>query len=215
MPFGVQDHGEEEAIERATDGEDGDCDEHTNCISSLMIVEAEGLTTRLSFLALEVGAGVGDGSFALIHINACLLHESLPELLLLLASLADTSYGGVEPLRELAEEGHEIGDWPGRRDLRNKFTSILAVGCSRFWGAIAKTSRDTTAEAVGKREVVFGVDQELIEESLGFVRDVAVVLLVEAGCEDGVGEFALITPMFWKGDQFWVLRMFRMSCLPS
>ena len=98
----------------------------------------------------------------------------------------------------MAEEGHEVGDWAGRRNLRNEFASVLAVSCSRFWGSIAQTSRDPSAEAVGECEVVFGVDQELIEESLGFVGDVTVVLLVKASSQDGVGESTLVTPMLWK-----------------
>jgi hypothetical protein len=79
--------------------------------------------------------------------------------------------------------------------LWNEFTSVLAVGCSRFRRAIAETGSNAAAEAIGEREMILGVNEKLVEEAFGLVGDVAVVLLVEASCEDGVGKFALVTPV--------------------
>lgn len=77
----------------------------------------------------------------------------------------------------------------------DEFAGVFAVGGSGFGGAITKTGGDTAAESIGECEMVLGIDKELVEEALGFVGDVAVVLLVEASCEDGVGELALVSPM--------------------
>lgn len=79
----------EEAIERATNGEDGDSHKHTDSVGSLVVVKAERLLTSLSLLALEVGLSIRNGGGALVHLLADLLHETLPELLFLLTTLAN------------------------------------------------------------------------------------------------------------------------------
>lgn len=43
--------------------------------------------------------------------------------------------------------------------------------------------------------MVLGIGEEFVEEPLRLVADVAVVLLVEALGEDGVGKFALVAPV--------------------
>ena len=63
--------------------------------------------------------------------------------------------------------------------------------------AVAETRGDAAAEAVGEGEVVLRVEEEFVHEAGGFVADVAVVFAVEAGCEDRVGEFALVAPVVW------------------
>ena len=39
----------EEAVEWATNGEDGDCDEHTDCIRSFVVIKAERSIAGFSF----------------------------------------------------------------------------------------------------------------------------------------------------------------------
>ena len=63
--------------------------------------------------------------------------------------------------------------------------------------------------------MVLRVDEELVEEALGFVGNIAVVLLVEAGCEDSVGKFALVTPVLWKVRQKSFRKGLNIICLPS
>jgi hypothetical protein len=160
-----------------------------------VVIKAKRLLAGLGFLALEVGLSVRDTSSTLVHLLTDLLHETLPQLLFLLAALAHLADGGIDPLRKTAQEWHEVGDGAGRRDLGNEFTRVLAVSSRRFGGSVAKTSRDTTTESIGEREVILGIGEKLVHEALGLVGDVAVVFGVEAGGQDGVSELALIAPV--------------------
>lgn len=124
-----------------------------------------------------------------------MLHEALPELLFLLTTLTDFADGWVDPFGETTEEGEQVGDGARWGNLRNEFASILAVSSSRFRSTISKTSADATAETIRQGEVILGVHEEFVQESLGLVTDIAIILLVEALGKDGVGEFALVSPV--------------------
>lgn len=69
------------------------------------------------------------------------------------------------------------------------------MSSSRFGTTIAETGTDATTETIGESKVVLGILEKLEEESLGLVADVTIVLLVEAGGQDGVGEFSLVAPV--------------------
>ena len=64
---------------------------------------------------------------------------------------------------------------------------------------VTETSADTAAEAIGQGEMILGIDEELIQEALAFVADVAVVLLVEALGKDSVGKLSLVAPVVCAG----------------
>ena len=114
-----------------------------------MVIKAKRLLASFGFLALKVGLRIRDGSSTLVHFLANLLHETLPELLLLLAALAHLADRGIDPLGEATQEGHEVGDRAGRRDLGNEFTRVLAVGGRGLGAAVAETGGDTATETVG------------------------------------------------------------------
>jgi len=124
-----------------------------------------------------------------------LLHEALPELLLLLTTFTDLANGWVDPFGETTEERHQVGDWARWGNLGDEFTGILAVSSGGFWSTVSKTSTDAAAETIGKSEVVLGINEKFVQKSLGFVADIAVVLLVEALGQDSVGELALVSPV--------------------
>ena len=50
--------------------------------------------------------------------------------------------------------------------------------------------------------MILRVNQELVHEALSLVGDVAVVLLVEASGQHGVGEFSLVAPMVYGGSVY-------------
>ena len=191
----MEHHGEDEAVERATNGEDSNSAQHANGIGSLMVIKVERAGTLLGFLALEVGPGVRDRGNALVHLFANLLHQTLPEFGFFLTSNANSANRGIHPFWQAPEHRQKVGDWAGGRDLWNEFTSVLAVCSSRIWVSIGETSCDASAVPVGKSEVVLWVSQELVQVSFRLVGDIAVVFLVEALGEHGMGELSLSTPV--------------------
>lgn len=106
----MENHGEEEAVERTTDGEDGDGDQHTNGVSGFMVVKTERTGAAFCLLALEIGSGIADWGGSVLDFLGDLLHETLPELFFLFTTLADLGNGGVDPFGETAEERHQVGD---------------------------------------------------------------------------------------------------------
>jgi hypothetical protein len=75
-----------------------------------VIIKAERLLTSLGLLALEVGLRIRNGRDAFVHLLTSLLHETLPELLLLFTAFADLADRGIDPFGETTEEGHEVRD---------------------------------------------------------------------------------------------------------
>ena len=111
LPFRVQNHGKDKAVQGPTDGEDGDGAEHADGVRGLGILETERARTLLGFLALKVSAGVADVGGSLVHFLADVLHQTLPQFLFLLATEADGFDGGIQPFGKATEEGHQVGNW--------------------------------------------------------------------------------------------------------
>jgi len=197
LPFWVENHGQDEAVERATDGEDCHRAQHAHGICGFGIIKAKCTRTRFCLLALKVSSGVAGVGGTCIHFLADLFQQTLPKLLFLLPSETDLLDGGVEPFGEASEEGHQVGDGARWGDLRDEFAGVLAMGCCRVRFAIVETSTNAAAESIGQSKVVEWITDELVNISSGFMGDVAVVFLVEGLVENGVGEFALLSPMVW------------------
>ena len=125
LPLRVQDHGKEENVERAGDGDDGDGGQHADGVGRLLLVER---CLLLVFGLPEASGVAGDLACTVVKFFSDLVELSDPEDLLLLASQTRVADGRVDPFRELPEERHEVGDGTGGRDLGDEQMSIVGNG---------------------------------------------------------------------------------------
>lgn len=186
LPLRVEHHGEEEAVKRASDGEDGHRAQHSHGVGGFVFVESKILSIALldrRLPAFKVRSRIRDVGGTVGHLALDLVQESRPEAFLSLSSLSAWDLGRVEPLRQISQERKKVGDRStGRgRNLGDEFSRVLTVSRCGMGRAVAQPCGDASAKPIGLIVVVQWVSDQVEEESLSLQRDIAVVLIIKRG----------------------------------